>query len=814
MIKRIISLLLTAAAVIITASPIISITSYAVSKSITYTVDGENCGRGDGELIVYTRSGENTGTNVWGYEVRVDGDGKVISVGGNNSVVPENGLVVSGHNSSYDDGRKSASFLSDNVSVGDYIVYNSKTMLIIITDERTFPSYDITVSYNAENTSRGTNMTVVYSSGTATGTNEWGYEVCVDGNGLVVSVGGNNNNIPAGGYVVSGHNTAGAYLEQNVLIGMSAAINRTAKTVTFTYTAYTMYKGDESRLDELYSLYDEDAALCAVVDYESAYQALQKASDDLEAAHAAFESSGDYMTYLSFSDSIGTVFDGISAMLSESVPVEYRGVWIRPTQTTREQVAEVVQQLYDNGINTLCIETLYNGYMIMPMPEDSLFEQNPAWAGFDMLEAFIEECHARQMELHLWMPVFYVGHTNTGGYTVYDKKPEWRLEDENGNTTSDSFLFLNPCNEEVQDFLIETYEYILSTYDADGFQLDYIRFPDSSWGFNDETVQGFYQKTGITVTGYVPTAAWWKSFCEYRASFVTEFVGRVRAMIDEVAPGVILSADTFPSIDTAVYGICQDSAAWIRNGWMDLIYPMAYGVGSPEVYLPKYEENSLNPSIACGLGAFEGSVDAYVYLHQIRVCRSYGCLGQVAFESSTYLNKSIGEACVAGPYSVKAVCPSWDKTESLVMYTEYIKKRINETLVYLGCISEAEAASLSAKADEATALFGISNDTAISSLKAEFEKVSDTAAKAALLADAEYLRKINLLPENDVSSAVPGDANGDGKLTVTDYISVRLHILGIITLDGSNYQNADIDSNGVLNVTDYIIIRLKLLGIL
>ncbi|NLN54914.1 MAG: family 10 glycosylhydrolase [Clostridiales bacterium] len=815
MAKKLLSLTLALFALAAGLSNISSLVSLAENKSVTFAVDNENAGRGDGELIIYTRSGEHTGTNQWGYEVCVNSEGMVISTGGNDNLIPDGGFVVSGHNSITEGGKQSAAFLKDNVSVGDYIIYNRRVAVIIVTDKKAFPGYDIAVNYNGENRHRGEEETIIYTAGATTDTNIWGFEVCVDKNGLVISVGGNNNSIPTGGYVVSGHNTAGAYLKVHILVGMTAILDRAGKTVTFTYTPYTMYLSDLSRLNELYDLYDRNAENCLVVDYEKASEALEKAKTDLESAYSDFEETGDYMAYFAFSEALASDLNKVSALLSENIPVEYRGVWIRPVETTRSQVANTVQTLYDKGINTLCIETMYNGYMIMPTPEGSLYDQNPAWKGFDMLQAFIEECHSRQMELHLWLPVFYTGHTNTKGNTLYDKKPEWRLEDRNGNTVSDdTFLFVNPCNSEVQDFLIETYKYIVTTYDIDGLQLDYIRFPNSEWGFNKEIVDGFKAKTGITVTGYDPSASWWKSFCEYRASFVTQFVGKVRNLIDDFAPGVILSADVFPDVSTSVTGVCQDYATWIRNGWLDLVFPMAYGAGSPEAYLPKLKQNNLDPAIACGLGPFEQSVDDFVYVNQVRYCRFYGCLGQIAFESNAYINKDIGKACIEGPYAERAATPSWDKIQSLAGYAGFIKQRINETCLYLGYMDEAKAAFLTGKIDDAISKFETQSQKAIEDLITEFNMIDNPYAKKALLADGEYLKKINALPEKVTFSTLPGDANCDGRLNVADYIYVRLHILGIHSLEGQGLSNADIDSNGKINVTDYIIIRLKLLGII
>jgi hypothetical protein len=61
--------------------------------------------------------------------------------------------------------------------------------------------------------------------------------------------------------------------------------------------------------------------------------------------------------------------------------------------------------------------------------------------------------------------------------------------------------------------------------------------------------------------------------------------------------------------------------------------------------------------------------------------------------------------------------------------------------------------------------------------------------------------------------AVSGDADGDRKVTVTDYISVRLDLLGINELKGAYKLAADYNGDGSVSVLDYITIRLKLLNI-
>ncbi|NLN54860.1 MAG: DUF4855 domain-containing protein [Clostridiales bacterium] len=68
-----------------------------------------------------------------------------------------------------------------------------------------------------------------------------------------------------------------------------------------------------------------------------------------------------------------------------------------------------------------------------------------------------------------------------------------------------------------------------------------------------------------------------------------------------------------------------------------------------------------------------------------------------------------------------------------------------------------------------------------------------------------------------VSSATPyikGDASGNGVIDVSDYIAVRLYLLGLGTLSNEAKNAADADGNGTVGVTDYIYIRLHILGII
>ncbi len=61
---------------------------------------------------------------------------------------------------------------------------------------------------------------------------------------------------------------------------------------------------------------------------------------------------------------------------------------------------------------------------------------------------------------------------------------------------------------------------------------------------------------------------------------------------------------------------------------------------------------------------------------------------------------------------------------------------------------------------------------------------------------------------------VKGDINGDGKITIEDIASVKLHLLGIgANLTGDSFTAADITDDGTVNTADLAALKLHNLGV-
>ncbi len=738
------------------------------AEDVICSADGVNTGRGENQLIVYNPLfGDTTMTNEWGAEAAVGSDGRVIriSTAGNESI-PEGGFVLSGHGTA-------KAWLTENVSVGDYVYFNSVSGIVTVSDEPRADAgmeYSLTHALNGVNIYRSTDFMVVYTGQAATGTNEWGYEVTVSG-GRITSVGGNNIAIPSGGYVISGHGESADWLRNNAAVGMKAEYSASDGTVTLTCDAEAYVIGFDKEISDIEA---RISAARAEYDYCD-YDYIDSCVKELKKQRSAFLSAATPSDKYKCINAIEEYLAKASAACSVSRPVEYRGAWLRPMQTTRAEVADYVQRLYEAGINTICIETQFGSTLICPAPEGSDWEQNPYFGGFDVLGAYIEECHARGMELHIWMPVFYCGHTGASNLTAspWYKNPSWQSVNNSGSTVSvnsdSTFCFLNPASEEVQDFLLDTYRWLLTEYDIDGFELDYIRYQyrdGDDYGYDDITVSGFRSKYGITPV-YDPSASWWEDWVQYRCDIITGFVGRVRALFDEVSPGTLLCADVGGAISSAREYIYQDYSVWLEKGWIDLLKPMSYSTDSVALTYEKVAA-AKGKYVAAGLGVFEGVYDAADMVEHCVTAVGQGADGVMFFEASTYLAKDCASMFLGeGPFRNRAVTPTFNASAAAKAMLEYTAEHITDCIYPLGGVTassrDALLNTINGISDLVTAgEIGAAYDAAASAVSG----LSSSAGEEAVRKDLEYLLRI--LSRAEAGSGGSGENPPDGPSDIPD----------------------------------------------
>lgn len=609
---------------------------------VNIVLDGINAERNSSQVVLYNSDkGTSTGTSGSGTEVIVGADGTVEEViSGSDSPIPSGGFVISA--------GAGAKRKISGIKKGFVASVDGNVLTVISKDYS--PFFQVSLDYNNVNGTRTDNTVIIYKDKFSTGTNIWGYEAVVDSEGVIVSVGGNNNEIPEGGFVISAVGNKKQPLIDAAQKGMSAVLDTTSKKVLIGYTKENASKKYSLAIESVksdyyelyYSLYDFQLFSVDRSLFNSKIELLESLRADLETAIA-------FDDYLSFAQK-DYIFDinlkEMQAGLLPETPVEARTLWLRIPSTSRtETVQKVCTEIKDMGFNSVCIEFLFDNTTISPMPEGSLFEQNPAFNGQDMLKLYTDEFHRLGIEVHLWMSclrVGYEGSTNTSR-SVGCKKPEWRLVSQKGsdvvsNEYGDAF-FLNPALPKVKELLLGTYRYILENYDIDGFQLDYVRYPESTghiYGYDQYTVDGFCKKFGYSSAPESSGQPGWDDWKRYRADFVTDIVFGLKSLRDEIRPDVWLSADVAPASLTELSAVmCQDAVGWVRSGLIDILYPMAYGTTDAVERWASQAKSLCGNSVYSVIGLRDNGVEDYS--DQIVVCRTVGVGGTAFFSYSQYI---------------------------------------------------------------------------------------------------------------------------------------------------------------------------------
>jgi hypothetical protein len=187
-------------------------------------VSGTDVVRGTDMLVVYANGlakNGKTGTNKWGYEVAIDKNGIALENPhySGNTTIPAGGKVLSGHG-------VAGTWIHKNIKKGYRVQITGGVAKVTVGNHK---------SVDGTNVGRGAEQIIVYNKkGSKTGTNKWGYEVAIDKDGKATSnpvYGVGNMAIPAGGFVVSGHNTAGTWIHKNIKKGKTVKFNGKYLTV-------------------------------------------------------------------------------------------------------------------------------------------------------------------------------------------------------------------------------------------------------------------------------------------------------------------------------------------------------------------------------------------------------------------------------------------------------------------------------------------------------------------------------------------------------------------------------------------------------
>ncbi|MBQ3002984.1 MAG: family 10 glycosylhydrolase, partial [Clostridia bacterium] len=243
------------------------------------------------------------------------------------------------------------------------------------------------------------------------------------------------------------------------------------------------------------------------------------------------------------------------------------------------------------------------------------------------------------------------------------------------NAYGDAF-FVNPALPEVRQYLLESYTYIAKNYDLDGFQLDYIRYPNKQdgedFGYDDYTIGLYKEKYGKDPRNFTAGSDDYQSWCEFRASFVTQFVRDFKVKLNEIRPDMHLSAAVAPGYEQTLVNMCQDSVTWLEEGLIDIAHPMAYGTTDAVLRYIGETVRAASSSVFTCIGVSDQGGD--IFREQILATRMDETDG-VAFFSWNVYDARYSEIAKT-IFASKAVSPTYNGKAALLAQLALIRDRI------------------------------------------------------------------------------------------------------------------------------------------
>lgn len=278
---------------------------------------------------------------------------------------------------------------------------------------------------------------------------------------------------------------------------------------------------------------------------------------------------------------------------------EVRAIWLdRGTIVeagSKQRLAEVFDQIAASGMNTVFVETVNAGYPIYPSKVAP--QQNPLTRHWDPLAAAVELGHERGLEVHAWVWTFAAGNTRhnellrqPSSYLgpILEAHPDWAAYDNSGRAIplGQTKPFLDPANPAVRNYLLRLYDEIVTNYDVDGLQLDYIRYPfqdpgaNRTYGYGTAAREQFKRLTGVDPINISPNNPdLWEQWTEFRVEQINSFVANMDALLDRHDPSLVLSTAVFAiSEHDRVQKIQQNWEVWAREGDVDIVVTMSYAM--------------------------------------------------------------------------------------------------------------------------------------------------------------------------------------------------------------------------------------------
>ena len=279
--------------------------------------------------------------------------------------------------------------------------------------------------------------------------------------------------------------------------------------------------------------------------------------------------------------------------------VSFRGFWadaFNPGFKSNTDVNTIVTRAVTGRYNAIIPEVLayqdhgtsghgsYWNSSILPKATDIS-------GGIDPLATLVTKAHANGLEVHAWIVPYRVCLTwppsgNTRVQSKWIMVPQANMG--GGPAKITDAYYLDAGSPDAQEYIISIVRELVTNYQIDGINYDYIRYVDEDAGYPaDPNYAGSSLARFRALTGYVGTPGPSEpSWCDFRRRTISELVRRTRAEIPSIAnvrQPLRFTADliawgsapgSFSNSDA--YHLFCDWRMWMEKAYLDAGIPMNY----------------------------------------------------------------------------------------------------------------------------------------------------------------------------------------------------------------------------------------------
>lgn len=460
--------------------------------------------------------------------------------------------------------------------------------------------------------------------------------------------------------------------------------------------------------------------------------------------------------------------------------------------TFRNNFAAICDQSIAQNLNTIIVQARAFSDAIYPSsryPWATYVTSNPNGPGYDPLANMVQIAHEKGLKIEAWVNPYRIStsQAHVNYFKAHSPKAGW-IGTGNIISYGASGMIYNPASSEVQNDIAQGAGEIIANYNVDGIHMDDYFYVNGT--FNTTTLQ-------------------------QRKDNVSAMVANVHQKVKSIRPTATFGISPQGNIDN-----CRNAGAdidrWLsQNGYVDYIMPQIYwsdewgNDGATKMFSNRLNAwNSLprnaNVKLYAGLALYKvndvpsGDIGwqrrSDNLLSQAKIAQSSGWNGYSLFRYD-YLLKPGTQNELAnlrnGINTVPAGFQKYLNASGLKITNNYIS----------GFNPGSEISTILTKLKSA-------NSSAVITIS----DASGNTKTSQIICTGDRIHVKDEIINIEYRAVVYGDVSGDGKISASDYVHVKNHIMGRAYLLDSAKEAANVNKDAKISAGDYVFIKNYIMG--